>query len=158
MLVDHTLQIRFCFLKQLEIVIKHGGRNGVLIEGEKGRIFVSRRTLDGAPVKALEDNPLPEDAIQKVYKGLPMEGNERKAHWANFLHCHREQVEPISDVHSHMQMLNICHLAGISARFGRDLKWDDKAEQIVGDDQANAFLKRPYREGYEIKMPEMAKS
>ena len=75
MLVDHTLQIRFCFLKQLEIVIKHGGRNGVLIEGEKGRIFVSRRTLDGAPVKALEDNPLPEDAIQKVYKGLPMEGN-----------------------------------------------------------------------------------
>ena len=79
----------FAFLKQLEIVIKHGGRNGVLIEGEKGRIFVSRRTLDGAPVKALKDNPLPEDAIQKVYKGLPMEGNERKAHWANFLHCHR---------------------------------------------------------------------
>ena len=146
------------YADETEIVIKHGGRNGVLIEGEKGRIFVSRRTLDGAPVKALEDNPLPEDAIQKVYKGLPMEGNERKAHWANFLHCHREQVEPISDVHSHMQMLNICHLAGISARFGRDLKWDDKAEQIVGDDQANAFLKRPYREGYEIKMPEMAKS
>ena len=116
MLVDHTLQIRFCFLKQLEIVIKHGGRNGVLIEGEKGRIFVSRRTLDGAPVKALKDNPLPEDAIQKVYKGLPMEGNERKAHWANFLHCHREQVEPISDVHSHMQMLNICHY-GADYRF-----------------------------------------
>ena len=57
-----------------------------------------------------------------------------------------------------MKMLNICHLAGISARFGRDLKWDPVAEQIVGDDQANAFLKREYREGYEIEMRELAKS
>lgn len=142
----------------VEVVITNEGRNGVLIEGDKGRIFVSRGSLDGAPVKALADNPLPENAIQKVYKGLPMEHNERKAHWANFLHCHREQLEPISDVHSHMQMLNVCHLAGISARFGRSLNWDDAREEIVGDDQANAFLSRPYREGYEIEMKESARS
>ena len=135
-----------------EMVITSSGRNGVLIEGDKGRIFVSRRTLDGAPVDNLKDNPLAEDAISKVYKGLPMEGNERSAHWATFLHCHREGLEPISDVHSHMEMLNVCHLAGISARLGRDLKWDDSAEQIVGDDQANSMLARPYREGYEIEM------
>jgi predicted dehydrogenase len=142
----------------IEVIITNEGRNGVLIEGDKGRIFVSRRTLDGAPVKALAENPLPEDAIQKVYKGLPMEQGERKAHWANFLHCHREQLEPISDVHSHMEMLNVCHLAGISARLGRDLKWDNDKEEIVGDDQANGFLKRPYRKGYEIEMRELAKS
>lgn len=142
----------------VEVIITNEGRNGVLIEGDAGRIFVSRGTLDGAPVKALADKPLPEDAIQKVYKGLPMEHNERKAHWANFLHCHREQVEPISDVHSHMQMLNVCHLAGISARFGRPLNWDDAKEEIVGDDQANAFLSRPYREGYEIEIKESVSS
>ncbi len=142
-----------------ELIIRNDTDNGIFIEGEKGRIFVNRGKLVGAPVEALKDNPLPDDAIQKVYKGLPMEGNERKAHWANFLHCHREQVEPISDVHSHMEMLNICHLAGISARFGgRKLNWDPENEQIVGDDQANAFLQRPYREGYEIKMPAMSKS
>lgn len=81
-----------------------------------------------------------------------MEGNERSAHWANFLHCVRERAEPISDVHTHMQMLNVCHLAGIAARFGRDLKWDDHSEQIVGDPEANSFLARPYRSGYEIEM------
>ena len=142
----------------VEVVITSGGRNGCLIEGEKGRIFVSRGTLDGAPVEALADNPLPEGAVQKAYKGLPMEKNERRAHWANFLHCHREQIEPISDVHSHMQMLNICHLAGISARFGRPLKWDDTKEEIVGDDQANAFLSRPIREGFEIEMKQPVNS
>ncbi len=140
-----------------ELIIRNeakdmGFDNGVMIEGEKGRIFVSRSKLTGAPVEALKDDPLPEDAIQKVYKGLPMEENDRKAHWACFLNCVRSRKEPISDVHSHMQMLNVCHLAGISARLGRTVKWDGSSEQIVGDDQANGMLSRPYRADYEIEM------
>lgn len=134
-----------------EMMIRHDANNGCLIEGSKGRIFVSRGKLVGAPVEALKDNPLPEDAIQKVYKGLPMEHNERKAHWACFLNCVKSRQEPISDVHSHMKMLNICHLAGITARLGRPIKWNDKTEQIEGDDQANSMLARPYRSGYEIE-------
>lgn len=134
-----------------ELTIRSDTDNGVLIEGDKGRIFVNRSRLTGKPVEELEENPLPEEAISRVYRGMPMEGNERRAHWANFLHCVRERVDPISDVHSHMQMLNVCHLAGISARLGRGFKWDDAAEQIVGDEQANRMLKRPYREGYEIQ-------
>ena len=134
-----------------EMIIKHSD-NGILIEGDEGRIFVNRGKLTGAPVEGLQSNPLADDAIQKVYKGLPMENNERKGHWANFLNCVKTRQEPISDVHSHMEMLNVCHLAGISARFGRELKWDAKAEQIIGDDQANAFLARPYREGYAIEV------
>lgn len=134
-----------------EMIIRNDTDNGVLITGDRGRIFVSRGKLAGKPVEDLANNPLPEDAIAKVYKGLPMESNERRAHWANFLHCVRTRKEPISDVHSHMEMLNVCHLAGISARLGRDLKWDDNSEQIVGDEQANSFLGRPYRSGYEIE-------
>ena len=135
-----------------KLFIRSDTDNGVLIEGEKGRIFVSRGKLTGEPVNALKDDPLPEGAVAKAYKNLPMEDNERKAHWANFLFCAKNRQEPISDVHSHMKMLNICHLAGISARLGRSLRWDDTAEQIVGDEQANAMLARPVRRGYEIEM------
>lgn len=135
-----------------KMIIRNDTDNGVLIEGDKGRIFVNRKKLVGKPIEDLADNPLPEDAISKVYKGMPIEFNERKAHWANFLHCVRERIDPISDVHSHMKGLNLCHLAGISARLGRDLKWDDSTEAIVGDEQANSMLARPYREGYEIEM------
>ncbi len=134
-----------------EMIIKHSD-NGILIEGDEGRIFVNRGKLTGAPVEGLQSNPLADDAIQKVYKGLPMENNERKGHWANFLNCVKTRQEPISDVHSHMEMLNVCHLAGIAARFDRELKWDAKAEQIISDDQANAFLARPYRDGYAIEV------
>ncbi len=135
-----------------EMIIRDDTDNGVLITGDKGRIFVNRKKLVGKPVEDLADNPLPEDAISKVYRGMPMEENERKAHWANFLRCTKDRINPISDVHTHMEMLNVCHLAGISARLGRSLKWDDQNEQIVGDEEANSFLSRPYREGYEIEM------
>ena len=138
---------------ELEIVHSHPDfGNGIMLEGEKGKMFVNRGKLTGAVVDNLKENPLPEGSIQKAYKGLPLEANERKAHWANFFHCVRSRQEPISDVHSHMKMLNICHLAGISARLGRDLKWDAVNEQIVGDELANSMLSRPYRKGYEIEM------
>ena len=133
------------------MVIRHDTDNGVLIEGEKGRIFVSRGKLAGEPVEALKDHPLPDDAVAKVYRNMPMEFNERKGHWANFLHCVKARKDPISDVHSHMRMLNICHLAGIAARLGRSVAWDDAAERIVGDDQADAMLARPIRKGFEIE-------
>lgn len=135
-----------------EMVIRNDTDNGALIEGEKGRIFVNRGKLVGAPVEELKDNPLPDGALDKVYKGAPRIANERKAHWANFLYCVRERKEPISDVHSHMRALNICHLAGISARLGREIQWSARSQQITGDDQANSMLSRPYREGYEINM------
>tara|TARA_B100001093_G_scaffold518384_1_gene602987 strand:+ start:1312 stop:1443 length:132 start_codon:yes stop_codon:yes gene_type:complete len=33
--------------------------------------------------------------------------------------------------------MTTCHLANISIRLGRKLKWDSKREQIIGDDEAN---------------------
>ncbi|MFM7107168.1 MAG: hypothetical protein ACKOZU_00925 [Planctomycetaceae bacterium] len=82
--------------------------------------------------------------------GQPVERDERKAHWANFVHCVKARKEPISDVHSHMRGLDACHLAGIAARLGRGLKWDAAAGRMVGDDQADAMLSRPCGKGWEI--------
>lgn len=136
-----------------ELIIRDDTQNGVLIEGDKGRIFVNRGRLTGKPVEDLQDAPLPDDAVSKAYKGLPLPTGLRgkQAHWDTFLYCLRERKEPISDVHSHMDALNICHLAGISARLNRTLKWDSATQQIVGDEEANSFLAREYRKGYEIE-------
>ena len=133
-----------------ELVINSDGRNGVLIEGENGRMIVTRETLAGKPVDQLADDPLPAEAIAKTYKNLPTPFDQHKNHWANFFHCIGERIEPISDVTSHLRAIDICHLANISARFQRSLKWDAAAEAIVDDDEANSLLSRPYRTGFEI--------
>jgi predicted dehydrogenase len=129
----------------VEMTIRHDTDNGVLFEGDKGRIFVSRGELVGKPVEELADNPLPEDAVRKVYKG-----KKPNNHMANFLDCVKSREEPISDVFSHHRAISTCHLANIAMRLGRNLKWDPEAEAIVGDDQAQSFVSREQRKGYEI--------
>ena len=45
----------------------------------------------------------------------------------------------------------ICHLANIAARLGRtSLKWDPKAERVVGDAEANAKLVVKHHNGWTI--------
>ncbi len=80
-----------------------------------------------------------------MYKGKPHEG-----HKENFYRCIREGGLPVSDVYSHVQTMNTCHLAAIAARLGRTIRWDPKAEKIVGDDQAATFFARTPRPGFEI--------
>lgn len=139
--------IRVDMPNDVELVITSEGDNGILFEGTKGRFFVNRGKLAGKPVEELKDNPLPEDAVEKVYGG-PVSAN----HTANFIEGMKARKQPISDVWSHNRMLEICHLSNIAMRLGRALKWDPEKRQIVGDDQANSFLKRENRKGYEIDM------
>lgn len=82
---------------------------------------------------------------EKIGKGKPHEG-----HKDNFYRCIREGGLPVSDVYTHVQAMNCCHLCGIAARLGRTIQWDPKAERIVGDEQAAALFARVPRQGYEI--------
>ena len=81
----------------------------------------------------------------KLYKGKPAEGHKN-----NFYRCIAEGGLTVSDVFSHVQAMNTCHLSAIAARLGRKIKWDPKSEKIVGDEQAAAFFAREQRKGYEI--------
>ena len=128
-------------------MITSEGDNGILFEGTKGRFFVNRGRLSGKPVEDLENNPLPEGAVEEVYGG-PVSEN----HTANFISAMQSRKQPISDVWSHNRMLETCHLANIAIRLGRELNWDPAKREIVGDEQANAFLSRESRNGYEIDM------
>lgn len=131
----------------IPLVITSEGDNGILFEGTKGRFFVNRGKLTGKPVEDLENNPLPEGAIEEVYGG-PVSEN----HTANFIDAMRSRKQPISDVWTHNRMLETCHLANIAIRLGRELTWDPAKREIVGDEQANAFLARDSRKGFEINM------
>jgi len=119
--------------------------NGILLEGAQGRIFVNRAKLTGKPVEDLAENPLPEDAMRKVYGG-----KDPTSHMGNFFDCVKTRDQPISDIFSHHRVLSTCHLANIALRLGRNLKWNPETEQIVGDDEANARQSRAQRKGYEI--------
>jgi hypothetical protein len=145
--VATKFRIRADMPDNVELIITSEGDNGILFEGTEGRFFVNRGRISGKPVEALEDDPLPEGAIEEVYGGEVSEN-----HSANFVDCMKSREQPISDVWSHNRMLEICHLSNIAMRLDRELQWDPIKREIVGDTQANSFLARESRKGYEINM------
>ncbi len=145
--VATSFLIRADMPNDVEMLISSEGDNGILFEGSEGRFFVNRGRISGKPVEQLKDNPLPDDAIEKVYGGK-VSGN----HSVNFIECMKSRKQPISDVWSHNRMLEICHLSNIAMRTGRAVAWDPVQRQIVGDESANAMLARESRQGYEIDM------
>jgi predicted dehydrogenase len=143
---SHDFNIKCRFENGIKMNITSRGDNGVLFEGTKGRMFVNREKITGLPIEQGWDKDVyGDDEVTALYKGKPFEG-----HKENFYRCIREGGLPVSDVYSHVQMMNTCHLAAIAARLNRVIKWDPQAEKILGDDQAASFFARTPREGYEI--------
>lgn len=141
---DYAVICRFSNGTEMNVTSR--GDNGILFEGTKGRIFVSRGKITGTPIEEQWDRDQFGDAdLRRLYKDKPGEG-----HKSNFYRCIREGGLPVSDVFTHVQAMNTCHLAAIAARLGRAIKWDPKAERIVGDDLAASFFARTPRKGYEI--------
>ena len=138
---------------------------GVEFLGTKGALTVSRR---GFTVTA-DPDVSPVNMIPGVREGHPVGGptalpagkreprtaaiddqtgssDEQYAeHAKNFLECVRSRKTPIADLASAHSVAVACHLANLSLRLGRSLKWDWKTNTVPGDAEANAALVRPYR-------------
>ena len=69
---------------------------------------------------------------------------------ANFMEGVKTREQPISYVRSHNATLNVCHAIHIAMRLGRTLTYEPKGRRLIGDDQANTFVSRGPRKGYEI--------
>jgi predicted dehydrogenase len=141
--------VKATFPNDVEMEIRHDTENGVTFQGTNGRIFVTRDRIDlaGAAVDALWKDLVPESTLVELRKGKKVDG-----HMANFFECMKDRSVPVADVWTHHRALTTCHLANIAMRLGnRKLTWDPAKEEIVGDSEANSWLTRPQRAGYEIK-------
>ncbi len=142
------------------------GQGGLEFCGPKGSLSISRSgfLLKGDP-KIPPENQVPQFAgahpvggPKRVEQPDPVEpwtasvedksGDSReqlKAHVRHFLDCVKSRKEPISDLESGHRVATACHLANISLRLGRRVRWDAAKEQVVDDAEASGMLARPYR-------------
>jgi myo-inositol 2-dehydrogenase / D-chiro-inositol 1-dehydrogenase len=132
------------------------GRTGIIFTGTEGRIFVNRGTIAGKPVDDLAANPLPRDRFS-LYSYDNLDRPERAGkldaivnHMGNFFDCVKSRQQPLSDIESQHRSATTCHLANLSIRLGRTLAWDPEAEQFVDDPEANEWLTRQRRAGFEL--------
>jgi myo-inositol 2-dehydrogenase / D-chiro-inositol 1-dehydrogenase len=154
--IDFSAKYRYA--NGVEMTVSDTGRNGVLFHGSEGKIFVNRGTIAGKAVDALASSPLKREGF-RLYNFDNLERPERFGkldsminHVGNFFDCIHAHKTPISDIESQHRSATTCHLANISMRLGRPLKWDPDAETFLGDAEANAMLRREQRAGYETAL------
>jgi predicted dehydrogenase len=137
------------------MTVRDTGRNGILFTGEQGRIFVNRGSLEGKPVEQLASEPLGREDW-KVYDFDNLQRPERAGkldaivnHMGNFFDCVQSRRQPVSDIESQHRSVSTCHLGNISMRLGRKLQWNPDQEQFVDDNEADGWLRRDQRSGFE---------
>ncbi len=142
----HRFTVHAQFPNDILMEISSEGRNGILVEGTEGRIFVNRGTLAGKPVEDLASNPLPGGWLEELYRG------EHTGHMQNFFNCIASRSKPASDVWTHVTAINTCHLSNIAIRLNQEINWDAKAQTIIDNPIAKSMQARDFRKGYEIEM------
>jgi len=137
---------------QVQMLSQPPGDEGVMFEGEKGRMFVNRGRITGKVIEEQDaDASLKEKTMADVVKLF--KGNTAKMgdHMGNFFEAWKFGKWPISDVESQHRSVSACHLGNLSIRLKRKLTWDAAKEEFVGDSEANSMLKRAQREPYKVR-------
>ena len=67
-------------------------------------------------------------------------------HVQNFCDAIRSGAKLNADALTGHLSTSLCHLGNIATRVGRSLTFDPQTEQILGDDEANALVRREYRD------------
>jgi len=114
----------------------HNVDSGSEFYGTKGQMFLSRRG------KIEVQN----DRNAKVELTIKPKGQDDAAHVLNFCESIRGTAKLNADALTGHLSTALCHLGNIATRLGRSLTFDPHKEQIVGDNEANALVRREYRE------------
>ncbi len=128
-----------------------GPMGGAVFICEKGKLEINRNKFSSNP---------PEIAAE-LRKQVDVDEEERKwsdalalwqARWhmQDWLDSIRTRKRPVADVEIGHRSVTICHLANITRAVGRPLHWDPQREQFTGDDDANKYVDRPRRAGFEL--------
>jgi predicted dehydrogenase len=119
------------------------GDRGTLKASVHGWDFIPR---EGEPVRQevrYELDEFPEDRTERDLERHVAPALRR--HMQDFLHAVTTRGRPVADIgEGHISSAS-CFLANLALAVGRTLTWDAEREQVVGDEEANRLLRRPYR-------------
>jgi predicted dehydrogenase len=130
-------RLSFRYANGITVRLDHGNRGGGIFVGSKAKMEVFRGRLASNP----------KEMAEQLLKEHPRQNED---HVNNWLECCISGDKPIADVETGHRSASICHLLNIARLLGRNLKWDPAKQEFVGDAEANTYLSRPARKGYEL--------
>lgn len=149
------VEMRYANGVPVRFMLEKGPHGGAVFVCEKGKLEVNRNKFTSNPEDIAVELLKKVDAVEEERKWSDQTALwQAQWHMQNWLDCIRTRERPVADVEIGHRSISVCHLANITRRLGRPLKWDPAKEQFIGDDEANKLVSRPRRDGYEL--PERA--
>ena len=127
--------------------INHGPfdkKEGLAFFGENGTLVLTRAGWEVLPVIAGKEARMEAVAFKKG------EGKGLYNHVGNFLSCIKSRELPHADIAIGARVAKMSHLANISCRLQREVRWDDTNSVFIGDNEATALSKAYYRTPWEL--------
>jgi predicted dehydrogenase len=125
---------------------------GATLYGDRGTLRMSVNSYDfeplggGAAVHRGVKTELEEYPEDKTEKDLERHvAPAVRQHMRDFLDAIGSRGTPVADIEEGHISTASCILANLSLKLGRSLTWDAERQQVVGDEEANKLLRRPYR-------------
>jgi len=143
------VRMRYAGDVEVRYELDNGPMGGGVFVGEKCKIEINRNKFTTNPPDFVKNPPDP--AVGEPWEGP---GWIARPHIQNWLDCIKTRGLPNADVEIGHRSISVCHLANIARELGRRLKWDPAKETFPGDDEANRYVDRPKRKGYEL--PDLA--
>ncbi|MDO4627684.1 MAG: Gfo/Idh/MocA family oxidoreductase, partial [Planctomycetia bacterium] len=112
-------------------------RGGAIFFGEKAKMEIFRANITTNPREMAEE----------LLKNSPIQNQN---HVRNWLDCIWSGERPTDDCEYGHRTASLCHILNIARYVGRSLEWDPVAERFVNDNEANTYLVRKHRKGYEL--------
>jgi predicted dehydrogenase len=131
----------------VRLELTRGPHGGAIFVGDQGKIEINRNKFTSNPPDMIKNLPRRED-IDKWRDEVALW--QARFHLENWLACIQTRQRPVADVEIGHRSVSVCHLANITRELGRKLRWNPQQEQFVDDDEANAYVSRPRRKGYEL--------
>ncbi len=76
-----------------------------------------------------------------------------RGHMRNLLAAIDNRSKPVADIEQGYISTASCIMANLSMQLGRSLTWDAAKQTVVGDEEANRLLRRPYRAPWQHPEP-----
>ena len=133
------------------VLEKSGPFGGAIFICEKGKIEINRNKFNSNPPEIAAELRKQVDVAEEERKWSDeLALWQARWHMQNWLDCMRSRQRPVADVEIGHRSISVCHLANITRAVGRKLQWDPAKEQFVGDVEANRYVTRPRRPGFEL--------
>lgn len=128
--------LAYRYANGIVVRLANGNRGGAIFVGTKGKIEIFRAHLTSNP--------------PEIVKELLASERKNGDHIDNWLSCILTGERPISDIAVGRRSAAVCHLLNIARDLGRSLRWDPENEVFIDDEEANTYLSREPRKGYEL--------